>query len=285
MFALLCGLALATETVASPDVAAVATDIPAEPAQAEAQPDKAEHATEQQAVEGLSETAAAKEDAKAEETAAAKADAKAEETAAAKEEVKAELTAAAKEDRKFLSAAVEKAGDAEVEVETPAVQKREEAEYRREVTQIADEVQKTLSDKDDATSGSSNKNEAQQKLVATEAKKENQATETQSSSATGEENREVAQIDAEVKQALAKDEAATEKSSEEAAKGSEKAAKGSEEAKREVLHAELAETALVATRASSSMHFATLLACLVSIALIGQLRRRRSEVNQPPLLG
>jgi hypothetical protein len=251
MLALFCGLALAAETLtpAHPDAAVSATEAPAEPAK----------------------------------------------------------------DQKFLSTAVETTGSSEVEVETPALAKKQEEMRKREVMQIAEEVEKTL-EGDDARSGSTGKNEEikHENLASAEA-----ATSETAAGAT-ESKREVAQIEEEVKQAAGKqssdeaaaNQAAGKQSSDEAAANQVTAKQGSEEAvakqssekkasaeelvadpkaaqdmSPKVLQAELAETALVATRASSSMHFATLLACLVSIALIGHLRRLRTNVNQPPLLG
>jgi hypothetical protein len=209
------------------------------------------------------------------------------------------------QDRKFLSAAVD-AGRSEVEVETPAVEKREEEMRERQVMQIADEVKESLHGKSDATSGSSEKKEEVMKHENLATAEAPEASRAESSEA----KREVTQIAAEVQEALGHEEAAKQSSEEAAKKGSEEeaakkseeeAAKKSEEktaelveepkvaenAPTKVLQAELTETALVATRANSTMHFATLLACLVSIALIGHLRRRRTDaqVNQPPLLG
>jgi hypothetical protein len=206
------------------------------------------------------------------------------------------------QDRKFLSAAVD-AGRSEVEVETPAVEKREEEMRERQVMQIADEVKKSLHESSDATSGSSEKKEEVMKHENLATAEAPEASRAESSEA----KREVTQIAAEVQEDLgheaakqSSEEAAKKGSEEEAAKKSEEeAAKKSEEktaelveepkaaenAPTKVLQAELTETALVATRANSTMHFATLLACLVSIALIGHLRRRRTDVNQPPLLG
>merc|ERR1719375_2077605 len=113
------------------------------------------------------------------------------------------------EDRKFLSAAVE-TPRSEVEVETPAAEKREEDQFKRQVMQIAEEVQSNLKSEDHATSGTGEKKE--------EMKHENLATaEAESSPAmSGEEKREVAQIAEEVQHALVHEEAAKQSSEEKA---------------------------------------------------------------------
>jgi hypothetical protein len=185
------------------------------------------------------------------------------------------------QDRKFLSATADAESakpDSEVEVETPAVEKREEEMRKKQVMQIAEEVQETL--EGDARSSSSEKKEEvkHENLVAEgEAPPVPAATRTEAKA-------EVAEIAEEVQQSLQK-EAAKDDTTADAEVVDPKPADAAPDTKNKVMQAELTETALVATRANSSMHFATLLACMVSIALIGHLRRTRPEVTQPPLLG
>jgi hypothetical protein len=193
------------------------------------------------------------------------------------------------QDRKLLSAAADAESakpDSEVEVETPAVEKREEEMRKKQVMQIAEEVQETL--EGDARSSSSEKKEEvkHENLVAEgESAKvaEGEAPPVPAATRT-EAKAEVAEIAEEVQQSLQK-EAAKDDTTADAEVVDPKPADAAPDTKNKVMQAELTETALVATRANSSMHFATLLACMVSIALIGHLRRTRPEVTQPPLLG